>query len=226
MIDDAAHEGQPFRMLGVCSDMREDLESTYYNDFNFTYDRDYDDYIYMRTDLATLQGKHYQPKRNFINRFKKNYDYDYSPLTPSDVDECLELEEKWYEESDWKNEESIVAERTALTYALRHFGEIGLTGGILRVAHHIVAFTFGMPINHDTFGVHVEKADTSIEGAYPMINHEFSSHIPEQYIYVNREEDLGDEGLRKSKLSYHPFKLLPKFMASLKEQRRTDMIDW
>lgn len=88
-------------------------------------------------------------------------------------------------------------ERRALIYALHNFEALGLTGGILHVNGKIVAFTFGMPINHETFGVHVEKADTSIDGAYAMINYEFANRIPEQYIYINREEDLGIEGLRK-----------------------------
>ena len=80
---------------------------------------------------------------------------------------------------------------------------------------NIVAFTFGAPINKETFDTCVEKADTSIEGSYAMINYEFANRIPEQYIYVNREEDLGLEGLRKAKLSYQPETILEKYMAEL-----------
>lgn len=226
MVQDARQEKQPFRLLGVCADMREKLESVYHNDFDFVYDRDYDDYVYLHSDLATLAGKKFQPKRNFVNRFKKNNEYEYCDLQTSDVAECLALEEQWFKANDGSSNESTIHERKALTFALQHFEALGLFGGVLRVKGRIVAFTFGMPINHDTFGVHVEKADTSVEGSYAMINYEFANHIPDQYIYMNREEDLGKEGLRKAKLSYHPALMLKKYMARLKEQPSTEMIDW
>jgi hypothetical protein len=226
MITDARKERQPFRMLGVCSDMRDSLENLYDNDFDFIYSENYDDYVYLRTDLATLAGKKFQSKRNFVNRFKKNNDYTYSEIQKDNINECVALEAKWFEENNGVLNESTRHERRALLFALQNFEELGLTGGILHVDGRIVAFSFGMPINYNTFGVHVEKADTSVEGSYAMINYEFANHIPEQYIYVNREEDLGVEGLRKAKLSYHPVTLLKKFMACLKEQPARDMIDW
>lgn len=99
-------------------------------------------------------------------------------------------------------------ERRFMTVALSHMEELGLTGGVLHVNGRIAAFTFGAPINDETFDTCVEKADTDIEGSYTMINYEFANHIPEQYIYVNREEDLGLEGLRKAKLSYQPETIL------------------
>lgn len=225
MVYDARKEGQTFRMLGVCSDMRNDLETFYNNDFDFVHAKDYDDYIYLRSDLAELKGKRYQPKRNFVNRFKKNNDYEYSAIKAEDIEECLALEAKWFEKNNGIMDQSAIVERKALTYALHHFDELGLQGGILKVEGKIVAFTYGMPINYDTFGVHVEKADTAVEGSYAMINYEFANHIPEQYIYLNREEDLGIEGLRKAKLSYHPVKLLEKYMAHLKEEP-SEMINW
>lgn len=218
LIEDARKENQHFCMLGVCSNMRADLEAILPGQFTFTEDRDYADYIYLRSDLSTLKGKKFQAKRNHINRFRNTYpDYEYTPITPDRIQECLDLEAEWCKVNHCDQQEGTGNERRALIYALHNFEALGLTGGILHVNGKIVAFTFGMPINHETFGVHVEKADTSIEGAYAMINYEFANRIPEQYIYINREEDLGLEGLRKAKLSYQPVTILEKYMACLKE---------
>ena len=226
LIEDARQEGQPFCMLGACSCMREDLENIAPGQFTFTADRDYADYIYLRSDLATLKGKKFQAKRNHINKFRNTYpNHEYSPITPDRIQECLDLEAEWCKVNHCDQQEGTGNERRALIYALHHFEELGLTGGILRVDGKIVAFTFGMPINKETFGVHVEKADTRIDGAYAMINYEFANHVPEQYIYLNREEDLGLEGLRKAKLSYQPETILEKYMVCLQEQP-LEMIKW
>lgn len=226
LIEDARKENQHFCMLGVCSNMRADLEAILPEQFTFTEDRDYADYIYLRSDLSTLKGKKFQAKRNHINRFRNTYpDYEYTPITPDRIQECLDLEAEWCKVNNCDQQEGTGNERRALIYALHNFETLGLTGGILHVNGKIVAFTFGMPINHETFGVHVEKADTSIEGAYAMINYEFANRIPKQYIYINREEDLGIEGLRKAKLSYQPATILEKYMACLKEHPM-NMVKW
>lgn len=226
LIEDARKENQHFCMLGVCSNMRADLEAILPGQFTFTEDRDYADYIYLRSDLSTLKGKKFQAKRNHINRFRNTYpDYEYTPITPDRIQECLDLEAEWCKVNHCDQQEGTGNERRALIYALHNFDALGLTGGILHVNSKIVAFTFGMPINHETFGVHVEKADTNIESAYAMINYEFANRIPEQYIYINREEDLGLEGLRKAKLSYQPVTILEKYMACLKEHPM-NMVKW
>ena len=113
-------------------------------------------------------------------------------------------------QNNCQENEALQDERQSLAYALLHFDQLGLTGGAIWIDEQIVAFSFGMPINHNTFGVHVEKANTSFDGIYAVINQQFASHIPEQYVYVNREEDLGIPGLRKAKLSYYPAILLEK----------------
>ena len=180
-------------------------------------DRDYFDYIYSRQELAELKGKNFQPKRNHVNKFKRTYNYKYTPLTVDLIPHCLELEEKWCEEHDCEEEESLINERKALNIALRNFDALGLVGGALWVDDEIVGLTYGAPVNHDTFAVHIEKADSHIDGSYNILNQEFARHIPELYVYLNREEDLGIPGLRKAKLSYRPVILLEKGYAELIE---------
>jgi hypothetical protein len=212
--ENAREEEEEFRMLGVTPDMKEEIEAAMPGRFTFTANRDYADYIYLRTDLAHLTGKKYQSKRNHINRFKKMYRYEYVSLSPEHIRECLRLQTEWCKTNHCEEQEGMLNEGRATIYALTHFEKLGLAGGLLRVDGKIVAFTFGMPITRDTFGVHVEKADTAFDGAYAAINYEFANHIPEQYTYVNREEDLGIEGLRKAKLSYQPAIILEKLEAS------------
>ena len=218
LIEDAKIEGLPFLMYGICNNMKEEIENIMPGQFEFSSNRDYADYVYLRTDLAELKGKKYQSKRNHVNKFYKTYtDYEYVPITADRISECLRLEEEWCRANNCGQQNELGNERKSLTYALNHFDELGLTGGILYANGKIAAFTFGMPINKETFGVHVEKADTQIEGAYTVINQEFARHIPEHFIYLNREEDLGLEGLRKAKLSYQPAILLEKNIALIKE---------
>ena len=225
LIEDAHQEGRPFCLLGICSGMCSELEAFMPGRFQFTADRDYADYLYLRTDLAMLAGKKYQSKRNHVNKFKRTYNYEYTSITSDRIQECLELEAEWCKANNCDQHEGTGNERRALVYALHNFEALGLTGGILHVDGKIAAFTFGMPINQNTFGVHVEKADTGIDGAYAMINYEFANHIPEQYVYLNREEDLGIEGLRKAKLSYQPAIILEKYMACLKDEP-VEAIKW
>lgn len=216
LIEDSLLEGEPLRLMGVCQGMKKRLNDILPGEFEFTTNRDYSDYIYLRSDLATLTGKKFQSKRNHINRFKKEYTYKYVPITPDRVQECLYLEAEWCKANDCDKQDGTGNERQAIVFALEHFEELGLSGGILYANDKIVAFTFGMPINKETFGVHVEKADTTVDGAYAMINFEFANHIPETFTYINREEDLGIEGLRKAKLSYQPETILEKFVAHYK----------
>lgn len=211
---DAKKNGRELCMLGVTPEAKIRLEEAMPGSFIYLSDRDYFDYIYLREDLATLRGKKYQAKRNHVNNFVKTYPYKYIEITPELVPECLQLESKWFKaNSGGDDEQELNDERRSMIYALNHCEELGLRGGAICVNHQIVAFSFGAPITYNTFGVHVEKADINYEGSYAIINKEFAAHLPEQYIYVNREEDLGIEGLRKAKLSYQPTILLEKSAA-------------
>ena len=161
-----------------------------------------------------MRGKKFQQKRNHINNFKKRYAYEYVELSGDMIGECLELEGLWFRASQAKEDvDELSDERRSMIFALEHFNELGLVGGAIRVDGQMVAFTFGAPINHQIFGVHVEKANVNYEGAFTIINQEFCAHLPSGFIYVNREEDLGIPGLRQAKLSYQPFLLLEKSAA-------------
>ena len=169
--------------------------------------RDQYDYIYRRADLATLHGKHLDAKRNHIHRFRAEHPvFEYRPLTPELFDECRRLTAIWQEEKG--GSDTINAEKQVMETIFSNWDALGMIGGSIFVDGRMVAFTYGSAVTTDTFDVCVEKADRRVEGAFAIINQQFAKHLPEQYIFLNREEDMGIPGLRQAKLSYHPEILL------------------
>ena len=208
---DAEAFNYPMLILGVTPEEKKSLITLFPDQFTYTPERDYCDYIYLREDLIKLTGKKFQSKRNHINKFMHLYDYRYLPVTQDVISECRKLEQVWYEANrDEENSENLLHERRSMHVAMEHFDALNLLGGVIVVENKIIAFTYGSPVNHKTFGVHIEKADIRYEGVFSVICREFAKHIPEKYVFINREEDLGIPGLRKSKLSYHPHLLLEK----------------
>jgi len=204
--DDA---GGPFMILGleddqieVCRGMAQRIESK----------RNQFDYIYRRADLAVLQGNKLKAKRNHVNHFRAEFpDFEYRELTPAMFEECRALEMLWRDERGDNNPEygdTIAAEQRVVETVFDHWNELDMRGGSIYIDGKMVAFTYGTAVTTDTFDVCVEKADRNIDGLFSVINQQFCAHLPEQFVFVNREEDMGIEGLRKSKLSYHPEILL------------------
>jgi len=186
-----------------------------YPEYGFESNRDFHDYIYNYEDLATLKGKKFHSKRNFINRFRLNQDRHYEPISPQNIDECIEMNEQWLKESDCCDGD-LESENCAVRNGLNNFFELDFIGGLLRVNGKVIAFTFGEPATKDTFVVHAEKAFTSVQGSYPAINNEFVLNELGGYDYINREEDMGLENLRKAKLSYNPAFMEEKYKAVIK----------
>ena len=215
IVDLAKENHQPFLLHCVEEDEMNMIEVWYPDIYEISYDRNYSDYIYMREKLATLAGKKLHGKRNHIHRFEEqNPDWKYEPITDENEEECAKMAMKWCIKNCIDEEEKVeydkVDESKLVVYAIRHRKELGMTGGALRVKGEIIAITLGERLTDDTFVVHFEKAFSEIQGAYPMINREFVRHELSEYTYVNREEDLGLEGLRKAKLSYRPEMILDK----------------
>ena len=209
------HEvGIRFRMHSMEEADKEELLRLFPEKFEITEHRDYADYVYRVSDLVNLSGKKYHGKRNHLARFYEN-DWSFEPITPDNVAECLEMNHRWSVENADTKEDGVLAERCAVRLCLTHMEELGCFGGLLRVNGAVAASTVGERLNSDTVVVHFEKAFSRIQGAYPAINREFLSRMCRDYAYVNREEDLGIEGLRRAKESYHPAFLVTKYGVTL-----------
>ena len=213
LLADAERLGHPLLMLGVCEQELPAVKAVLPDHYFAIAQRDYADYLYRHEALATLSGKRLQAKRNFANRFERLYpDHEILPLGPEHFVECLQLDTEWGKSKANTSPEAAYAdERRSLEEVFSHWGELDAHGIVLRVGGRVVAFTYGTPINYDTFDVCMEKADTSYEGVYAAVNRAFARTIPAGYCYLNREEDLGLEGLRRAKLSYCPERLLQKY---------------
>jgi hypothetical protein len=213
LMDDAAAHGFPFRMRALSLSTKEKVEALFPGRFEFKDVRMWADYIYTVSDLVTLAGRNYQPKRNLISRFKNNNAWTYENITADNIADCVAMNEEWCRRNNCSDSSSLYQETVAVTNMLAHFQKLGLCGGLLRVEGNVVAYTAGEPLSDDTFIVHIEKAFTEFQGAYQMINQQFLLHQASGFQYVNREDDSGHEGLRKAKLSYHPAFLQEKYVA-------------
>jgi len=214
MMKYAKKMNTPCCIAALTEDMKLFLETNFPNQFTFTTSRNFYDYLHKTKDLIELKGKQYQSKRNHINKFKKMYSYVYAPITYRDIDDCLETHEQWIDEQDCGGKRCTFEQETcAVKIALNLFDKIGMQGGLMRVDGKVIAFTLGQAISDTVYDICIEKALSEYEGAYAIINQQFLEHQVADYLFVNREEDLGIEGLRKAKLSYHPYQLIPKYSA-------------
>lgn len=171
------------------------------------------DYLYLTENLIHLKGKAYHAKRNHIARFQREFSYQYEPITPKNAPECLEMAEIWQQ----KNAQAdSVDELHAMRRAFSAWDALGFVGGLIRVDGKVVAFTAGEELNQQTFDLHFEKARPEFEGAYAVINQEFAARCLSEYSLVNREEDMGLEGLRKAKESYRPVAMFEKYTVTVK----------
>ena len=189
------------------------LQEAFTGKFTYEYDDALYDYIYLVEKMSTLSGKKYHGKRNHITNFKKNYpDWKFEVISKDNIPDCIATHKRWIDEKG-ENEDYDI-EFNALKTAFDSYDELGWCGGLIRAGGEVVAFCVGEPqANGKCFVTHFEKASASIHGAYPIINQEFTKNCLGDYTYVNREEDLGIEGLRKAKMSYNPEIILEKCVA-------------
>ncbi|SHK42820.1 hypothetical protein SAMN05216582_10419 [Selenomonas ruminantium] len=192
------------------------LAEKYAGKFDIQADRDNFDYVYLADKLITLSGRKLHSKKNHLNAFRKLYpEAEYQEITPEILPACRAELEKWYADHIEAMPESVFIpwERDAILELFEDWDYFQLKGGAICLNGKIIAFTFGEQLNSDSVVVHVEKADPNIRGAYPAINQGFIEHEWSGMTYINREEDMGQEGLRKAKESYKPEKMIEKYNA-------------
>lgn len=209
--------GKDFVLKGLLESNVLQLKELFPDKFEFISDRDRFDYVYDIEKLCSLSGKKLQSKRNHINKFTQEYEWSFEIISDKNIEECIEMNDEWFSyASDSDSEHPLDSERLAISRAFKHYFELDLEGGLIRANGHIVAYSLGEHLTEDMYVIHFEKAFKSIDGAYPIINREFARYIFNRYSkirYINREEDIGLEGLRKAKLSYRPDFFVEKYTA-------------
>ena len=197
--------------------LREIYETALPGRFFFIDDRSNYDYLYRVRDLAELRGKAFHGKKNHLNRFHCEYgsSCEVIPMSSSLAGEALDLVSRINGAKEVSGCEKILLEGESrmLEKVLADFERIGLEGVALKIGGTMQGFAFGGPLGGDTIVEHVEKANVSYNGIYQKLNNEFCRSLGDRYEFVNREEDMGLEGLRKSKMSYRPVRLVDKYIA-------------
>ncbi|OGC42071.1 hypothetical protein A2Y85_04240 [candidate division WOR-3 bacterium RBG_13_43_14] len=189
-------------------------------DFTINEKRDHFDYIYKRSSLVELSGNRYHNKRNHISALKRDHQVEYREFDASLLKDCNELIERWCGLRRCEDDMNLLSEWDAVAVAMANVNELKLQGGVLLIDGKVEAFTLGEMLNLDTLVIHIEKANPEIQGSYATINQKFAETMTEA-IFINREQDLGEFGLRQSKMSYYPSDLVKKYTIFLKNKQNT-----
>jgi hypothetical protein len=223
IIHDAKMRGIPCCITGLSEKNVATLEQLYPGKFRFHCDRNAFDYVYNIDDLADLKGRKFQKKRNHLNRFRSLYpNWRVETLTPVNIEAVRQMAAEWYETRlEHDPQADFQLEQRALRRALDRYDRLGLEGMVLYDGDRVIAFSIASQLSEDTMDVHFEKAREDVDGAYTAINQAFSQYLRDKHLqirYLDREEDMGIEGLRKAKLSYCPDHMVEKYWARLWEE--------
>lgn len=227
ILADAKERGIPCRLTSMTKEECDTLESLYPGRFCFHSDRDGFDYVYSIEALATLRGKRYQSKRNFVNRFRQlRPNCQTVVLSEENLTLAHDLLANWFAQRQEREAGgNFHMEQVALDRVLRHWTALGMEGIVLVDKGQPIAFAIGSRLTEDTFDIHFEKAMDTTDGSYAAINQAFAAYLMEKYPevkWLNREDDLGIEGLRNAKLSYKPDRLVEKYWARFWEDDDED----
>lgn len=210
--------GQPFSLRLVPVHIME-IISDAVPELSWKDDRPNYDYIYRTQDLIELKGRDYHSKKNHLNYFKKNYEYEYVELTSAMADDAM----KFIDEFNRRKEvpphemELLKMEEVAMKDVFENIEAVGYSAGAIKIDGKIEAVALGGRLGKKMVTEHVEKANVNFRGLYQAINNEFCRNVASWAKYINREEDMGIPNLRKAKLSYRPARLLEKYIGYFKD---------
>ena len=227
VMRDARERGIPCRIACMNRGEAEELERWFPGEFLIRTDRDGFDYVYAIDDLAELKGRKFQKKRNHVNRFRTEHpECVCVPLDAGNLEPARKMVEDWYRRRIAEDPHGeYLLEQVAMDRAFRHFGALEMEGILLQDGGEVLAVSMASRLSRDTMDVHFEKAREDVDGAYAAINQEFAQYLREKYpevAFLNREDDMGLEGLRKAKLSYQPHHFEEKYWACLMEELHGD----
>jgi len=178
--------------------------------------REHWDYVYSVPELVKLAGNRFPKKKNLLSQFTKTYDYEYHPLTADCIEEVLQMQMEWCQWREAECEHTLIAENRAIARVVKDWDRLpNLLGGAIRVDGRMIAYTVAEPLDDSMLVIHFEKGHSGFKGVYQAINQMFLEHQGQDYQWVNREQDLGDEGLRKAKTGYNPAWFMKKFAVSV-----------
>ena len=208
--------GDPTIFIRIPNQLVEIWQTAFTDRAAFEEERGHWDYVYSVNELVDLKGNRFHKKKNLLNQFIKKYDYTYVPFAPELIDQAMALQESWCTWRDCESSDVLAAENHAIFRVLNNWGQLnGTLGGALMIDGSMVAYTVAEALTPQSVVIHFEKGDTRFKGVYQAINQMFLAHSARDFLTVNREQDLNDEGLRKSKLSYNPTELLHKYRVTI-----------
>ena len=227
ILEDAKQRGIPCRITNLTNADREELENWFPGKFLLRTNRDIFDYVYAIDDLADLKGRKYQKKRNHVNRFRSEHpNYEVVPLTVCNMALAQHMVNDWYAQRMREDPQGdYLLENIALARAFQNYTGLGMEGILLMEDGKVLAVTMGSRMSKDTFDIHFEKAREDVDGAYTVVNQEFARYLRLKYpdiAFLDREDDMGLEGLRKAKLSYNPHHMIEKHWTTLAEDLDED----
>lgn len=192
-----------------------ELERLFPSEFRIIANRDRFDYLYNIGELISLSGRKFHNKKNHLNKFNNSYPhFTYESISSYNTIEILEEYTKWFN-AIANPSDGIKNEFIGIEASLRNFETLGFKGACIKINNKVAAFSFGEQINDDSVVIHIEKANIAYDGIYQAINQQFLLNEWSNLTFVNREEDLGIEGLRKAKMTYNPIRFVEKFEANL-----------